>query len=179
MIVGIAGPKRAGKDTLARGLCAALGLPQDSFAGPLRAFVARTLGMTMAELEDAKEAPIAWLEGVTPRAMMQTVGTEWGRRMVHPDLWLRSLLARIPAQGAVVSDVRFPNEAEAIIEAGGVVIRLSRPGAGEGDSHASETPLPSYLVTFELANDSTPDDLVDRALALLQRQPPFAVELRD
>jgi hypothetical protein len=52
--------------------------------------------------------------------------------MVHPDLWLRSLLARIPAQGAVVSDVRFPNEAEAIIEAGGVVIRLSRPGARRG-----------------------------------------------
>jgi hypothetical protein len=75
MLIGIAGPKRSGKDTLARGLCAALGLSQDSFAGPLRAFVANTLGMTLAELEDAKEAPIAWLDGITPRHLMQTVGT--------------------------------------------------------------------------------------------------------
>jgi hypothetical protein len=178
-LIGIAGPKRSGKDTLGRGLAAALGLQQDSFAGPLRAFVATMLGLTLAELEEVKEAPVAWLDGVTPRSMMQTVGTEWGRRMVHPDLWLRALLARVPAEGAVISDVRFPNEAEAIIEQGGVVIRLSRPGTGEGDGHASETPLPGYLVTFELTNDSTPDDLVARALGLLRGTPQYAVALRD
>jgi hypothetical protein len=179
MLIGIAGPKRSGKDTLARGLCAALGLSQDSFAGPLRAFVANTLGMTLAELEDAKEAPIAWLDGITPRHLMQTVGTEWGRRMIHADLWLRACLARLPAEGAVISDVRFPNEAEAITNAGGAVIRISRPGAGEGDSHASETPLPNYLVTFELANDSTPEALVERALGLLRGTPQYVVELKD
>jgi hypothetical protein len=79
----------------------------------------------------------------------------------------------------VISDVRFPNEAEAITNAGGAVIRISRPGAGEGDSHASETPLPNYLVTFELANDSTPEALVERALGLLRGTPQYVVELKD
>lgn len=167
MLIAIAGPKRSGKNTLARGLSVALGLTEESFAGPLRRFVADTLGWTQDELEGRKEAPIAWLGGVTARQMMQTVGTEWGRRMVHGDLWLRSLFQRIPPEGAVIFDCRFPNEAEAILDRGGLVIQLTRPGTGEGDGHASELPLPPELVSVRLVNDSTPERLVERALAFI------------
>lgn len=170
MIIGIAGPKRSGKDTLAAALADATGLPRDSFAAPIREFVARSLGMTLAELEERKEQPIDWLDGVTPRHMMQTVGTEWGRRTVHPDIWLRSLFARLGGRG-IVSDVRFPNEAEAILAHGGVVLRLSRPGTGEGDGHASEVPLHPMLVTHEICNDGTQQDLVQRALACIYAGP--------
>lgn len=168
-LIGIAGPKRSGKDTLAAGLHAALGLPVDSFAGPMRRFVADTLGWTLAELEARKEQPIDWLDGATARAMLQTVGTEWGRQTVHADLWVRSLFARLP-HGGIVSDVRFPNEAEAILSRGGVVIRLVRPGTGQGDAHASEKPLPAELVTVELFNDGTPQRLIESALACLVPQ---------
>jgi len=170
VLVGIAGPKRSGKDTLAAGLHAALGWPVDSFAGPMRRFVADALGMTLAELEERKETPIDWLDGVTPRHMLQTVGTEWGRDTIHGELWVRSLLARMGERG-IVSDVRFPNEARAIIDAGGVVIRLSRPGTGTGDAHISETPLPSGLVTYELRNSGTPEELVSRAMVCLCASP--------
>lgn len=167
MLIGLAGPKRSGKSTLAAGLCESLGLAEDSWAGPIRRFVADTLGWTMDELEARKEAPIHWLGGVTARQMMQTVGTEWGRRMVHGDLWLRSLFMRIPAEGAVISDCRFPNEAQAILDRGGMVIQLSRPGTGEGDAHASELPLPPELVSVRLVNDGTPAQLIERALAAI------------
>jgi pantothenate kinase len=40
LYIGIAGGKRSGKDTLANGLASALALPCDSFAAPLRQFVA-------------------------------------------------------------------------------------------------------------------------------------------
>lgn len=158
MLVGIAGAKRAGKDTLARGLCAAFGLPQDSFAAPLRRFIADLLGWTLEELEARKEDPIDWLDGITPRHMMQTAGTEWGRDMVHGELWVRSLLHRL-AGGGIISDVRFPNEARAIRERGGIVIQVNRPGAGQGDAHVSETPLPFDLVDAFITNDSTPEEL--------------------
>lgn len=167
MIIGIAGKKRAGKDTLAAGLSAALGLPRDSFAAPIRAFVGQITGMRPEELEASKETPLAWLDGMTPRRMMQTVGTEWGRQSVHSELWVRSLFARAPRSGVIVSDVRFPNEADAILARGGIVFRVNRLGQGAGDEHLSEVPLPDHLVTVELFNDSTPERLVEAALACL------------
>lgn len=124
MLIGIAGPKRSGKTTLAEGLCKVFSLEHHSFAGPIRAFVASILGYTLEELEVRKEEPVVWLDGKTPRQLMQTVGTEWGRATVHDELWVRSLLARVPAEGAVISDVRFPNEAEAILAAGGIVSNI-------------------------------------------------------
>lgn len=166
-LIGIAGHKRAGKSTLAQGLSFALGLPEESFAAPLREFVARITGMTAPELEFNKELPLAWLDGVTPRQMMQTVGTEWGRQMIHPELWLRSLFARIPPQGAIISDVRFPNEAEAILERGGIVFRVNRPVLTVTDGHASEVPLPPELVTVDLWNTGTVGELVEKAMNCL------------
>lgn len=168
ILIGIAGPKRAGKDTLARGLCRNFHIPQESFAGPLRRFVADLLGISLDELERAKEDPIAWLDGRTPRDMMQTVGTAWGRDMVHPDLWVRALVNRVKG-GCVISDVRFPNEARAIRERGGYILQVTRPGYGVGDAHISERPLPAELVDAVIENDSTPDVLTLRALVQLHR----------
>lgn len=164
--IGIAGAKRAGKDTLARGLAEALApIPVDSFAAPIRRFVADLLGWSLEELEERKEVRVAWL-GVTPRHMMQTLGTEWGRH-VASDLWVAAAFARNPL-GCIYSDVRFPNEADVVRDDGGVVIRVSRPGFEPGrDTHASEVPLPDGLVDIELVNDGTPEQLVQRALRAL------------
>jgi len=165
LLIGIAGPKRSGKDTLARLLCGALNARQDSFAAPIRNFIGELIGLDPELLELHKETPIPWLDGVTPRQMMQTVGTEWGRVMVHPELWVNSLMARVShTQHVVISDVRFPNEARAILAHGGVVIAVDRPGTGEGDSHISESPLPAELVTFRVRNIGTPNDMLAAAL---------------
>ena len=160
-VIGITGKRRSGKTTLAELLATAHGWKHDSFAGPLRAFVANILGISLAELEEVKEQPIDWLGGQTPRFLMQTVGTEWGRRMIHPDLWIKSALRRSAAHDSVVlSDVRFPNEAQLIHDAGGVILRVHRAGElGVGD-HASETPLPDDLIDLEVGNDGTPTDML-------------------
>ncbi|MGB5907688.1 MAG: hypothetical protein WBG87_09630 [Stenotrophomonas maltophilia] len=160
LYIGIAGGKRVGKDTLANGLASALALPCDSFAAPLRQFVASLLGLSLRELDGRKEDAIDWLAEFTPCHLMQTAGTEWGRDRVHPELWVRSLFARLPA-GGLVPDVRFANEAHAIRRRSGVVIRVSRPGHG---SHDSEQPLPDDLVDIEVNNDGTQADLVRRTL---------------
>ncbi len=166
MIIGIAGAKRSGKTTLATRLAAVFQLEHASFAAPIRDFVARFFEITLDGLEAAKEEPIAWLDGVTPRHMMQTLGTEWGRTLVHPELWIRRVMRLASVRGgAVVSDVRFPNEAEAIRGLGGIVIRVNRDGCGSADAHASEIPLPARLVDFEIANDSTPEAMTRRAAA--------------
>src|SRR4051812_35641591 len=90
-IIGITGQARSGKDTLAGALIeiAESGVKM-SFADPLRAFVSTVTGVPHAELVDGpkKEAPLTEFGGRSPRQMMQTLGTEWGRDLIHADIWI-------------------------------------------------------------------------------------------
>ncbi|XUM19730.1 deoxynucleotide monophosphate kinase [Bradyrhizobium oligotrophicum S58] len=141
-IIAFTGLAGAGKSTAAAHLVKLRGFERVRFAGPLKAMMA-ALGCTAAEIDgDRKETPCDLLGGKTPRWAMQTLGTEWGRQLIGPDLWIRAWRAavdRLPAgTPVVVDDCRFPNEAEAIRSAGGVVVRLERPGAGTASTHESE-----------------------------------------
>lgn len=175
MIIGLTGYKRSGKTTVAT-LLAERGWQVESFAAPIRRAVADLLGMTQTQLDDSKSDPVAWLDGLTPRALMQTLGTEWGRAR-HPDLWVRALLGRIsvaelPAGVAlqwVIHDVRFVNEAEFIRGLGGVVVRVDRPALRSYDPHDSEIPLPRRLVDYELPNHGDATALAFELDALLAR----------
>ena len=85
-----------------------------------------------------------WKSGpMTAREFMQYFGTDIMRKM-YPNIWVDNTIKKILAEGselAVIPDVRFPNEVEAILENGGEVIRLSR--VYEEDGHQSETCLDS------------------------------------
>ena len=77
---------------------------------------------------------------MTAREVMQYVGTDLFRRM-YSDVWVNSTINRIKKEGSlfsVITDVRFPEELEAIKNIGGKVIRLTR---GICDGHESETAL--------------------------------------
>ena len=79
---------------------------------------------------------------MTAREVMQFVGTDFFRGL-YPNVWADATIRRVVAEGsafAVITDCRFPNEVEAVQQAGGKVIRLTRNGNGS-DSHASETAL--------------------------------------
>lgn len=63
---------------------------------------------------------------MTPRMLMQMIGTEFGRDMVHPNLWVNSLMNEYKRQKWLVTDVRFFNEAKAIKDREGILIRVNR-----------------------------------------------------
>lgn len=173
-LIGLTGPARAGKDTVAEYLVRQHDFVQHSFAAPIREFVARILGVTLGELEATKEAPIAWLDGKTPRYLMQTAGTEWGRELIADDLWVRSCLARArqdmdEGRSVVISDVRFDNEAAVIRGLGGKVLRLQRSQAGTRSVHASESGVAPHLVDLTIVNDGTPSDLYHRVATAILR----------
>ncbi|KAF1049339.1 deoxynucleotide monophosphate kinase family protein [Xylophilus sp.] len=156
-LIGLAGRARTGKTTVADRLTAEYGYSNLSFAAPIREFVAQLTGITLAELEntEVKEAVILWI-GKSPRQLMQTLGTEWGRQLVREDFWVRRALAAaetIPGGRAVISDVRFDNEAEAIRAAGGVVLHIVRPDALEVSSHPSEAGVARDPRDFIIFND--------------------------
>lgn len=93
-----------------------------------------------------------WPACVTPRLAMQTLGTEWGRRLFD-GVWVAATLRDIGADERVVlCDVRFPNEAQGIRARGGRVIRLLR-GAPES-MHPSETSLADRHDCYDAAIDN-------------------------
>lgn len=104
----------------------------------------------------------------TIRQLLQKFGTEVGRN-ISPNLWVDALMndyikAKSGGYGDdwIVTDVRFENEAEAIRENGGILIRLNR-NTGFNDQHSSETALDNYK-NFDLVidNNGTLDELIDK-----------------
>lgn len=88
LLIGLTGSARSGKTTAAKHMAIEHGLLHYAFAQPLKAMLAQGMNLTDDHLEGAlKEQPLPWL-GKAPRELMQLLGTEWGRGMVHSDLWL-------------------------------------------------------------------------------------------
>lgn len=133
-------------------------------------------GWTMEQWDD-REWKERVLPGIckSPRQLAQTIGTEWGRNLVNPDLWL--LLARnemyaaqrMGAGGIVFSDCRFENEARLILEMGGRVVHLSRPGIAAVSSHVSERMLPAHLLSGHIVNDGSLELLTQRLFDFVLR----------
>jgi len=76
---------------------------------------------------------------MTSREFLQFFGTDVCRK-IHSDIWTDRTLKSIREEEslmAVISDCRFPNEAEAVRTAGGKIIKLTR--GIDGDEHSSET----------------------------------------
>jgi len=134
------------------------------------------VGKPVAWLKDRanKEEVIQWL-GKSPRELLQLLGTEFGRNMIHPEIWIRSAVERIDSSSPVVfTDVRFDNEAEAIQEAGGVIFEVIRPSIGclksHTAAHVSEQGISREHILLTIENTGTLNDLaatVDAAVASL------------
>jgi len=94
-----------------------------------------------------------WREGpMTAREFMQFFGTDIMRK-IHGPIWVSSCLKKIQreqSQLAIIADVRFPNEAAAVEEAGGVLVRMTRKVCE--DNHSSETALDNYKFKHFLDN---------------------------
>lgn len=153
-IIGIAGRAGAGKNTVADMIP---GAAVFGFADPLYEGLAAMLGVPedMLRSRRSKESPLKWL-GKSPRELMQTLGTEWGRGMVAQDIWLRIAEQRIETYGGTIvfSDVRFDNEAEWIRNQGGEVWLVDR-GQEARHTHSSEAGISPHLIDRVIDNRGT------------------------
>ena len=142
---------------------------------------------------------------ITPRLLMQLIGTEGGRDLLHPNVWVNALMAEykptyeevygvynnIPkteeekeffreekenwGQGCnwLIPDTRFPNEAEAIKNRDGLLIRVERPQLTHEIRypHPSETALDEYSnFDYTIANDGTLHDLLGKVEVILDKE---------
>lgn len=160
-VIGFHGRARSGKDSAANFLLASAGGYIYSFADPIRDML-RAIGLDMRDpyWADRKEAIIPAL-GVSPRRMMQTLGTEWGREQIHPDFWLRLAQQRLlnDGPGMIIPDVRFENEAAWVRGIGGLIVHIHREGAPAVEGHQSEAGISVHLTDAHVSNNGTLQDL--------------------
>lgn len=214
IVIALTGKARAGKDTVANIMFQLLTsyndqqvdhdktyiLGVEAFAAPIKSMVAMLLDFfgfgkimepaTLQPYIDGDKKEIA-LEGIgcSPRRLMQTLGTEWGRDIIKDSLWVDCMSQRINmyADGienfgyggavVIVTDCRFDNEANQLRDLhDAFVVRVLRPEGPEIEgAHHSEAGVHDDLVDCDIVNDGDENDLVKAVKDWLDANLPFEV----
>lgn len=163
-LVGMVGYAQAGKDTFAR----FLGYQRIAFADVLKAvaygadpvvhayvrYDGELILVHLREVVDEVGWELAKSEYPEVRRFLQLLGTEGGRNNLGPNVWVDAAFKDYdPSVPTVFTDVRFPNEIEAIRSRGGVIARIDRVGHQPVNGHVSEFAWqdcePEHQWTFE------------------------------
>lgn len=155
---------------------------------------------------------------LTPRLLLQLLGTECGREIIHPNIWVNALMSEYKLINGnissspyssnrmnnalaalkstypnwIISDMRFPNELDAVKNRGGITIRVNRypkdiiidgnlmifdKGSSTHlrelekiyqNAHASETSLDNANFDYVIDNNGTIEELVEKVRVILQ-----------
>ena len=137
------------------------------------------------------------------RELLQKLGTEAMRDGLHTNVWVNALFADYKAKWVptgdaieedevslekeypnwIITDMRFPNEMEAVEEREGITIKVIRPDFIENaltgkkflvkvhkNLHASETALDDADFDYEIINDGSIEDLVEKVKEILIKE---------
>jgi len=141
MIIAISGLIGSGKDTVADYLVNLHEFRRESFAGNLKNAMCEIFGWDREMLEGRSKSSREWREQVdewwakrlnmphlTPRWILQHVGTDVIRGHFHDDMWLASLENKLRKtdDDIIISDVRFKNEVKMLKDLGAVCVEVTR-----------------------------------------------------
>jgi dephospho-CoA kinase len=135
---------------------------------------------------------------LTVRYLLQLVGTDAMRNIIHPNIWVNALYSEYKDRDAqadglihekygeinvaivpnpmmwpeffpkwVITDVRFPNELEAVKRYNGISIRVARY-SNKTSNHISETALDSATFDYYIDNSGSIENLIDKVREILK-----------
>ena len=187
-LIGISGKIGSGKDTAAeiiQHLTNPMGLDMfpyevKKFAGKLKTIASILTGIPVEKFEDQefKKQYLGedWnyqidqfnpIQKMTVRELLQKLGTDAMREGLHTNVWVNALFADYNENSNwLVTDARFPNEAKAIKDLGGVVLRIERSTCQLG-THPSETALDDYTFDYVIHNNGSKEDLQQELIKFL------------
>jgi hypothetical protein len=164
MIIGLSGYSQSGKDTVADILVLQHGYKRVAFADKIRECL-----YTLNPIVNAVSNEFIYLrrlvdnvgwdeakKNLEVRRLLQTLGAEVGRELIDPNLWVEMTMSKLNphTENIVITDVRFPNEYEAIKWAYGEIWRIERPGYKPVNNHYSEIALDEYKFDRIIENSS-------------------------
>lgn len=109
-------------------------------------------------------------ELLTPRKILQLLGTEGGRDVIHPNIWVNATLGDLTDKDQIIiTDARFPNEVIGIKRKKGIVVKIIRPSVFSTSKHPSETSLNDYTDwDYTIINDGTMEQLEKKVEQMLR-----------
>lgn len=166
-LIGLAGGPGAGKTTAADLLAMHHDFLSYAFADALRDFTYATdpawrMAFDLVGYDEAK----AKVEGFRERLIENG---EAARNYISPNVWVDALEERIvplinDGYSVVISDVRYPNEADLVRDWGGIVVGIDRPGTKlEGHAFPVMMSADEYIL-----NDGTLVDLWDQLDSIVE-----------
>ena len=112
----------------------------------------------------------------TPRILLQQIGTDLFRNQLHPNTWVNATFANYQDNNWIITDMRFPNELEAIKKRNGITIRINRgliERTGkmiQEPEHISETALDNAKFDYVIENDGTIEELIEQVKKILIKE---------
>lgn len=162
-IIGLVGLIGSGKNTVANFLIEEHNFKQASFAGSLKDAVSAIFGWprhllegdTIESREFREKVDTSWQQSigdipliagrdVTPRLILQLMGTEVLRKNFHSDIWVLSVIKKMETDvnsSYVISDVRFKNEMKMLEDIGAKIVRVRRGPEPEWFETAMTSPV--------------------------------------
>jgi len=196
MIIGLCGMQSSGKDTVANILINKYGFIKISFAGILKDVVSIMFDWERDLLEGLTKESRVWREtkdewwseklhkDVTPRKMLQEIGTDIFRNNFNSNIWVYCVENRLRkysnGNNIVITDCRFINEINMIKNLGGNIIQVNRNlpewfndfKSGKLEKiegiHSSEIEWIKNTPDFEIDNDKTINDLYEKVYILIE-----------
>ena len=160
------------------------------FAGKLKDIASHLTGIDIEDFEDQefKKTNLEPEWGMTVREFLQKLGTDALRTGLHDNVWVNALMADYVAIGDnllegevrkvreedliypnwIITDTRFPNEAQVIKDKGGIVIRINRPGIEPINNHPSEVGLDHWKFDYKIVNNSDLFELKENVKSILK-----------
>lgn len=176
MLIGLSGFARSGKDTVAGMLMGLHGFQNIAFANKLKELLYKTNPLVWAGEGDTLYVQrivddIGWEAAkATPevRELLQRIGVA-ARDIFGESFWIKQALGDLDlSKKYVVTDVRFKNEAESILDLGGYVWRINRPGVGPANSHVSENDMTDWPFDAVIENDKDMQHLIEQVGSLIK-----------
>lgn len=161
MIIGLVGKKFSGKDTLADYLVQNHQFVKYAYAKPIKDACKTIFLVTDEQLNTNKKEIVDKRWNLTPRKMMQFLGTDTVRNNIDKDFWIKHFkywYEENKSKNIVITDCRFQNEIDAIKEIGGMIIKINR-NTINFDDHISEQGIDQLNnIDLTLDNNLTKDD---------------------
>jgi hypothetical protein len=171
-ILGVCGTAGSGKGVVAEVLMNH-GWQLVKMSGPLKAMLTalfREMGYTSDATQDLIEGSSKEAEAIfgnSPRRLMQTLGTDWGREMIGSSFWVRIAMEKIAAltlrgHNVVIDDVRFQNEIDAICLLGGSCLKVERPDPARNPGEHKSESVALLRPDFIVHNDGSLEEFRDK-----------------
>lgn len=171
--IAICGKKRSGKDTLSNYLSDTYGYTHAKFSEPLKKVVSILFQIPVEHLETDKKEIIHPRWGVSPRRLLQFLGTEVMQFQLQEILpgvgrsfWADNLVQRTSrCTNVVISDLRFQHEVDALKASFDKVtvvkvVRNSYSSNISNDNHTSEIEVETICADHTIHNDADVDTLI-------------------